>query len=214
MKGGLVVFDLDGTLIDSSADLRSALNAALARLHPGTPPLTHEEVRSMIGEGALRLVAKALRAVGRDDLPQDALPVFLDCYRERLLDETRLYPGVRETLAALGDRPLAVLTNKPGDFSRTIVEGLGIGGFFARVWGGGDVPAKKPDPAGLRRLIAETGAAAGEAVMVGDSAIDVATGRAAAVRTVGVTYGFDPEGLRAEAPDVLIDRLPDLLAHV
>jgi phosphoglycolate phosphatase len=214
VRGGLVVFDLDGTLIDSSADLRSALNAALDRLHPGTPPLTHEEVRSMIGEGALRLVAKALRAVGRDDVPGDALPVFLDCYRERLLDETRLYPGVRETLEALGDRPLAVLTNKPGDFSRTIVNGLGIGGFFARVWGGGDVPAKKPDPLGLRRLLEETRARAAQSVMVGDSAIDVATGRAAAVRTVGVTYGFDPEGLRAQEPDVLIDRLPDLLEHL
>jgi phosphoglycolate phosphatase len=214
VTGGLVVFDLDGTLIDSSADLRSALNAALDRLHPGTPPLTPGEVRSMIGEGALRLVTKALRAVGRDDVPTEALPVFLECYRERLLDETRLYPGVRETLEALRGRPLAVLTNKPGDLSRTIVEGLGIAGFFGRVCGGGDVPAKKPDPGGLLRLIEDAGTRADGAVMVGDSAIDVATGRAAAVRTVGVTYGFDPDGLRAVGPDVLIDRLPDLLGHV
>jgi phosphoglycolate phosphatase len=214
VTGGLVVFDLDGTLIDSRADIGSGLNEALDRVHPGTPPLTPEQVRSMIGEGALLLVTKALRATGHGDAPRDVLPVFLDCYRERLLDETRLYPGVRETLEALRGRPMAVLTNKPGDLSRTIVRGLGIDGFFGRVCGGGDVPEKKPDPGGLRRLIQEAGARAEESVMVGDSPIDVATGRAAAVRTVGVTYGFDPEGLRAAGPDVLIDRLPDLLDHL
>jgi phosphoglycolate phosphatase len=214
VKGGLVVFDLDGTLIDSVADLASALNATLDRLHPGTPPLPVPEVRTMIGEGALLLITKALRAVGHGDVPGDALPVFLDCYRRHLLDETRLYPGVLETLQALRGRPLAVLTNKPGDLSRAIVDGLGIGRFFARVCGGGDVPAKKPDPGGLRRLLEETGSDAGDAVMVGDSAIDVQTGRAADVRTVGVTYGFDPQGLRAQEPDVLIDRMPELLDHL
>jgi phosphoglycolate phosphatase len=214
VKGGLVVFDLDGTLIDSVADLASALNATLDRLHPGTPPLPVPEVRTMIGEGALLLITKALRAVGQGDVPQDALPVFLDCYRQHLLDETRLYPGVLETLEALRGRPLAVLTNKPGDLSRAIVDGLGIGRFFARVYGGDDVPARKPDPGGLRRLLEETGSDAADAVMVGDSAIDVQTGRAADVRTVGVTYGFDPHGLRAQAPDVLIDRMPELLDHL
>ena len=109
---------------------------------------------------------------------------------------------MRETLEALAAGPLAVLTNKPGDFSRTIVDGLGIGPASSRrVCGGGDVPAKKPDPVGLRRLIAEAGGDSRRGpTMVGDSAIDVATGRAAAVRTVGVTYGFDPEGLRARRP--------------
>jgi phosphoglycolate phosphatase len=214
VTAGLVVFDLDGTLVDSRADIGSGLNAALARVHPGTPPLSAEQVRSMIGEGALLLVTKALRETGHDDAPQEVLPVFLDCYRERLLDETRLYPGVLETLQALEGRPMAVLTNKPGDLSRTIVEGLGIARFFGAVCGGGDGPAKKPDPAGLRRLIEEARARADGTVMVGDSAIDVATGRAAAVRTVGVTYGFDPEGTRAARPDVLIDRLPELLEHV
>jgi phosphoglycolate phosphatase len=214
VRGGLVVFDLDGTLVDSRADIGKGLNAALQRVHPGTPPLTAEQVRSMIGEGALLLVTKALRATGCDGPPQDVLPVFLECYREHLLDETRLYPGVRETLEALDGRPLAVLTNKPGDLSRAIVDGLGIARFFARVVGGGDGPAKKPDPEGLRRLVEEAGGGASRATMVGDSAIDVATGRAAAVRTVGVTYGFDPEGVRAARPDVLIDRLPALIEHV
>jgi phosphoglycolate phosphatase len=214
VTGGLLVFDLDGTLVDSRADIRSGLNEALDRIHPGTPPLTPEEVRSMIGEGALLLVTKALRATGHDDAPRDVLPVFLDCYRKRLLDETRLYPGVQETLEALSGRPMAVLTNKPGDLSRTIVDGLGVGRFFGRVVGGGDLATKKPDPEGLRLLMQEAGVRPAETTMVGDSAIDVRTGRAAGARTVGVTFGFDPEGVRAVGPDVLIDRWPDLLDHL
>jgi phosphoglycolate phosphatase len=142
------------------------------------------------------------------------LPVFLDCYRKRLLDETRLYPGVLETLEALDGRPMAVLTNKPGDLSRTILDGLGVARFFARVVGGGDLPTKKPDPEGLRLLMDAAGAQPAETSMVGDSAIDVRTGRAAGARTVGVTFGFDPEGVRAEAPDVVLDAFPELLGRV
>lgn len=214
MTGGLVVFDLDGTLADSRADIRSGLNAALDRVRPGTPPLSPEEVRAMIGEGALRLVTRALRARGLDEAPADVLPEFLACYRERLLDETRLYPGVLETLEALAPRPMAVLTNKPGDLSRALVDGLGIARFFARVVGGGDGPPKKPDPAGLRLLMDQAAARPEETTMVGDSAIDVRTGRAAGARTVGVTFGFDPEGVRAEAPDLLLDRFPELVGRV
>jgi phosphoglycolate phosphatase len=201
----LVVFDLDGTLIDSSRDLAAALNQTLDRLHPGTPPLSVDQVRAMIGDGALKLITRGLRAVGLRDAPQDALPVFLDCYATRLLEETRLYPGVREMLEALSSRHLAVLTNKPGDFSRTILEGLGVARFFRRIYGGGDLPAKKPDPVGLHRLLTEAGVEPVRAVMVGDSAIDVRTGRAAGVRTIGVRYGFDTDGLRQEPPDLLVD---------
>jgi phosphoglycolate phosphatase len=208
----LVVFDLDGTLIDSSRDLAAALNQTLERLHPGTPALSVDEVRAMIGDGALKLITRGLRAVGLRDAPRDALPVFLDCYRTRLLEETRLYPGVLQMLEALASRYLAVLTNKPGDFSRAILEGLGVARFFRRVYGGGDLPAKKPDPVGLHRLLAEAGVAPGLAVMVGDSAIDVRTGRAAGVRTIGVCYGFDTEGLRQEPPDLLVDDARELIA--
>jgi phosphoglycolate phosphatase len=210
----LVVFDLDGTLIDSSRDLAAALNQTLDRLHPGTPALSVDEVRSMIGDGALKLITRALRATGLPDAPKDALPVFLECYGARLLEETILYPGVRETLEALAPRHLAVLTNKPGDFSRAILEGLGVAPFFRRVYGGGDLPDKKPHPVGLHRLLAEAGVAAGRAVMVGDSAIDVRTGRAAGVRTIGVRYGFDAEGLRQEPPDVLVDDARELIGLV
>jgi phosphoglycolate phosphatase len=206
----LVVFDLDGTLIDSARDLAASVNAALERLAPGTPPVPPERVRTFIGDGAGTLVARTLAAAGVDITTEQALPVFLECYSARLLDTTALYPGVAEALDALQDRRLAVLTNKPGDMSRTILAGLGVAGRFARICGAGDVPAKKPDPAGLQMLLAEAGIGPQAAVLVGDSAIDVRTGRAAGVRTVGVTYGLDPGSLRATPPDLLVDDLREL----
>jgi phosphoglycolate phosphatase len=206
----LVVFDLDGTLIDSAGDLASSVNATLQRLSPGTPAVPIETVRRFVGDGAAMLVARTLAAVGMN-VPKDvALPVFLECYRARLLDTTVLYPGVREALDALGDRTLAVLTNKPGDMSRRILEGLGVADRFALIRGAGDVPAKKPDPAGLRMLIEEAGTLPSATVMVGDSAIDVRTGRAAGVLTVGVTYGLDPASLQGALPDLLIADLREL----
>jgi phosphoglycolate phosphatase len=206
----LVVFDLDGTLIDSARDLAASVNAALERLAPGTPPVPPERVRTFIGDGAGTLVARTLAAAGVDITTEQALPVFLECYSARLLETTALYPGVAEALDALQDRRLAVLTNKPGDMSRTILAGLGVAGRFARICGAGDVPAKKPDPAGLQMLLAEAGVGPQAAVLVGDSAIDVRTGRAAGVRTIGVTYGLDPGSLRATPPDLLVDDLREL----
>ena len=206
----LVVFDLDGTLVDSTQDLATAVNAALARVAPGTLPLPIDTVRAYIGNGAGVLITRSLEAAGLPLRPEDVLAVFLDCYRGCLLDTTRLYPGVREALDSLADRTLAVLTNKPGDMSRTILAGLEVAGRFAQIYGGGDVPGRKPDPAGLLRLMAETGVAPRETVIVGDSAVDVRTGRAADVRTVGVTYGLDPESLTADPPDHLIHDLRDL----
>jgi phosphoglycolate phosphatase len=210
----LVVFDLDGTLVDSARDLASAVNAMLQGLAPGIPPLPEAEVRGFIGEGARLLVSRSLARAGLPHPPEHALPVFMECYRARMLDTTRPYPGVAETLDALDSHTLAVLTNKPGDLSRAILDGLGLGGRFARVYGGGDLPARKPDPAGLVRIMADTGLAPAATLMVGDSAIDVLTGRAAGVFTVGVTYGFAPESLRATPPDVLIHDLRALPAVV
>lgn len=210
----LVVFDLDGTLIDSAGDLAASVNAALQRLSPRTPPVPIETVRTFIGDGAAMLVTRTLAAAGMN-VPKDvALPVFLECYRSRLLDTTVLYPGVSEALDALGDRTLAVLTNKPGDMSRRILEGLGVACRFAFIRGAGDVPARKPDPAGLRMLLDEAGIPAPAAVMVGDSAIDVRTGRAAGVLTVGVTYGLDPASLQGAPPDLLIGDLRELAARL
>ena len=208
----LVVFDLDGTLIDSSQDLATAVNRALALVAPGSPALSLESVRGMIGEGARNLVAKSLAAAGIASTPEELLPVFLECYSECLLDRTQPYPGVREALDLLDGCALAVLTNKPGEMSRRILEGLGLRERFFRVYGGFDLPSRKPDPEGFRLLLDEARARAEDAVMVGDSAIDVRTGRAAGVRTVGVSYGFDPLSLEREPPDALIADLRELPA--
>jgi phosphoglycolate phosphatase len=209
-RRSLVVFDLDGTLVDSSRDLAGAVNEALAALAPGTPPIPEAEVRSFIGDGARILIERSLRRAGLARPPAPRLPLFLERYRRRLLDTTRLYPGVAEGLDRLRDRTLAVLTNKPGDLSRTILEGLGVAARFARILGGGDVPGRKPDPAGLRQLLAGLGVSAEDAVFVGDSAIDVRTARAAGVASAGVLWGFDPASLQAEPPDLLLRDLREL----
>ena len=209
-RAGLVVFDLDGTLIDSSADLAAAVNATLARVAPAAPALPLERIRSFVGHGAGALVQRTLAEAGLPLRAEDVLPVFLEVYRGHLLDTTRLYPGVAEALKDLEGYSLAVLTNKPGDMSRAILEGLGVARRFTRICGPEDVPARKPDPAGLRQLMEEARATPGETAMVGDSPVDVRTGRAAGVLTIGVSYGLDPEGLRAEPPDVTLDDLREL----
>jgi phosphoglycolate phosphatase len=208
----LLVFDLDGTLVDSSRDLTAATNAALRQVAPGSAQLPLAAVISFVGEGARVLVERSLRHAGLPLSADDVLPVFLDCYAARLLDTTRLYPGIDEALVGLRSRTLAVLTNKPGEFSRTILEGLGVAGRFARILGAGDVVARKPDPAGLRQLMAELAARPEETAMIGDSATDVATARAAGVQAVGVGWGLDPAGLRAARPDRLLEHPRELLA--
>jgi phosphoglycolate phosphatase len=206
----LIVFDLDGTLVDSSRDLAAAVNVTLDRVAPGTAPLPLDEVRSFIGEGAGRLIARSLARAGLVLAPEAVLPVFLDCYGQRLLDTTRPYPGIVEALDALRPRTLAVLTNKPGAMSRSILDGLALSARFLRVYGGGDFPTRKPDPQGLRRLLEDAAVEPQEAVLVGDSAIDVLTARAAGVRSVGVAWGFDRASLDRERPDVLVDTAADL----
>jgi phosphoglycolate phosphatase len=208
----LVVFDLDGTLVDSCRDLASAVNRALATVAPGHPPLPLQTVRSFVGDGAAMLVSRSLAQAGLAIPVETVLPVFLDCYGGVLLDTTLPYPGVPEALQALSDRMLAVLTNKPGDMSRTILEGLGLSQHFFGIVGGGDVAGKKPDPGGLRALMSAAGASARETVMVGDSAVDVATARAAGTRVVGVTYGLAPASLEIDPPDLLIDDMRTLPA--
>jgi len=203
---GLLVFDLDGTLVDSSRDLAAATNAALARVAPGRPEIPLDVVCSFVGEGARLLVERSLRHAGLDLSPDDVLPVFFECYGERLLDTTVLYPGMAEALDALSGRKLAVLTNKPGPFSRRILEGLEVAPRFARIWGAGDVPARKPDPVGLLRLIEDLDESREATWMIGDSAVDVRTARAAGVRMAGVAWGLDFAGVRRETPDRIVHR--------
>jgi phosphoglycolate phosphatase len=208
----LLVFDLDGTLVDSVRDLAVAANEAIATVAPGSAVVPLEAVVSYVGEGARLLVERCLRHAGLDLAPETVLPVFFETYGRHLLDTTGLYPGIAPALDALSGATLAVLTNKPGDFSRTILEGLGVASRFARVWGYGDVPARKPDPSGLLRLIDELGATPADTWMIGDSTIDVRTARAAGVRACGVTWGLDPAGVRAATPDVLVDSAAGLVS--
>lgn len=203
----LIIFDLDGTLVDSKLDLAHSVNAS--RGHMGLPPLDHELVYSYVGNGAPVLIRRALGPEATQAEVEHALEFFLAYYHEHKLDYTHLYPGVRESLDRLRDAGLAmaVLTNKPVRISQAILDGLGVGAHFFRVYGGNSFDQKKPHPMGVERLIAEADATREGTLLVGDSAVDVRTARNAQVRSAGVTYGFQPESLMAEPPDYLMDRM-------
>jgi phosphoglycolate phosphatase len=205
----LLVFDLDGTLVDSQRDLTEAVNATRAWM--GLAPLTQENVSRYVGNGAPVLVQRALPDASEEDWSR-GLQYFLEYYREHMLDSTTLYPGVREALDQLhaAEVPLAVLTNKPIRFTLQMLEGLQLDLHFFRVYGGNSFPEKKPHPMGLDALIAEACAARESTVMVGDSAVDVETARNAGVRACGVRWGFQPESFVASPPDFLIDDLREL----
>ena len=185
----LAVFDLDGTLIDSRRDLATAANAVVSEL--GGRPLSEEAVGNMVGEGAGVLVRRALTAAG---LPADtpgALDLFLVRYDEHLLDHTRPYDGTIEMLRTLSARmPLAVLTNKPQHATDRLLDALDLRRYFADVVGGDTVRGRKPDPAGLLSLAFRADAQPEQTVMVGDSPIDLETGRRAGTHVCLVTYGF------------------------
>jgi phosphoglycolate phosphatase len=210
----LLIFDLDGTLIDSKQDLANSVNAALA--HLGREQLPDELIQSYVGNGAPVLIRRALGADASDELAAQALEFFLAYYRGHLLDNTYLYDGVRESLDRFREAGLlqAVLTNKPVGPSRKIVDGLGLSDHFLSVYGGNSFEEKKPHPMGVETLLAEAGVTAGETLFVGDSSVDVKTARNAGVKVAGVTYGFKPESLDEHPPDLLFDSMPALADHV
>jgi phosphoglycolate phosphatase len=210
----LVIFDLDGTLIDSSIDLANSVNATRANL--GLPPLENQIVYSYVGNGAPVLIRKALGPEYSEKVVEDALMYFLGYYREHMLDNTVLYPGVREALDRFRSAgiPMAVLTNKPVRFSEAIVDGLGLTSHFIRVYGGNSFDFKKPHPVGVEKLMAESGAGREETVMVGDSGVDVQTARNANITACGVTWGFQPETFTAHPPDFLVDKPGELADRV
>jgi phosphoglycolate phosphatase len=264
----LLIFDLDGTLIDSRLDLIHSINAMLR--HMGRPELPGELIATYVGDGAPTLVRRALQDAVDEPMFQSALDYFLAYYREHKLDHTTVYAGIPEALAGIavvpcgagiraraaeeagpipvhgserpqnlgfsratvgadksvrptqdvgatagasdaGRRLMAVLSNKPVRPSRDIVEALGLGRFFVRVYGGNSFETKKPDPLGARTIMEETGIGPEETMIVGDSAIDVQTGRNAGLWTGGVTYGFAPHTLNDTPPDVLIDTPTELI---
>jgi phosphoglycolate phosphatase len=214
----LVIFDLDGTLIDSRLDLVHSVNAALR--HIGRDPLPDEVIASYVGDGAPILIQRALGGEAVDEaIVRQGLQFFLSYYREHKLDHTTVYAGIQGSLAAIQrgsngmPRKMAVLSNKPVGPSRAIVEALGLGPFFAQVYGGNSFSSKKPDPEGARQLLKELGVRPEQAVIVGDSHVDVETGRNAGMWSVGVSYGFAPHTLQEPPPDVLVDS-PHELAEV
>jgi phosphoglycolate phosphatase len=212
----LVIFDLDGTLIDSRLDLIHSVNATLR--HFKRPELPGDVIASYIGDGAPVLVRRAFGDPRHETDVKEALDYFLAYYRVHKLDHTHVYPGVKEMLRAVSSsngvsRQMAVLSNKPVIPSRAIVEALGLAEFFVHVYGGNSFPTKKPDPQGVRTILRETKARPEETLIVGDSSIDVITGRNAGLWTCGVTYGFAPHTLCEAPPDVTVDS-PQELAEV
>ena len=212
----LVIFDLDGTLIDSRLDLVHSVNAALR--HIGRASLPDDVIASYVGDGAPILIQRALGGEAVDEaVVRRGLQFFLSYYREHKLDHTTVYDGVKESLGAIlrvsngTPRKMAVLSNKPVVPSRAIVEALGLGSFFAQIYGGNSFATKKPDPEGARKLLEENAVRPGEAAMVGDSHVDIETGRSAGLWTVGVNYGFAPHTLQAAHPDVLVDTPRELI---
>ena len=204
----LLIFDLDGTLIDSRLDLVHSVNAMLRHLN--RPELPGEVIASYVGDGAPMLVRRALGDPKNEAVLKEGLEFFLAYYRVHKLDFTHVYEGVKEMLVSIRNsnglrRQMAVLSNKPVVPSRSIVEAFGLAEFFLHVYGGNSFPTKKPDPHGVRSILRETKASPGESLIIGDSSIDVITGRNAGLWTCGVTYGFAPHTLCEAPPDVTVD---------
>lgn len=204
----VLVFDLDGTLIDSETDLANSVNATLK--HLGRAPLSQEQVASYVGQGAARLIEQALGPDATPERCQEGLDYFLKYYREHMLDHTVTYPGVREALAALDGMAMAVLTNKPVRFSERIIQGLGLSRYFRFIYGGNSFDTKKPHPTGMHTLVREFQAEPKQVMIVGDSEVDVLTARNAGTWACGVTYGLGSKRLADCPPDLLLDSLTEL----
>lgn len=206
-----VLFDLDGTLVDSADDLKDALNRLLAenRLRA----LSREEVKGMIGDGVLKLVERGLAAAGADEARAQALVGrFLELYEGNAAAHTQAYPGAVEALEALKQLglPVALVTNKPHAATLEILHALGLANYFGAVVGGDTLPQRKPDPAPLLHAAAQIGAAPAETLMVGDNHHDVRAARSAGMRVAAVTYGYSHVPHADLAADWLIDALAEV----
>ena len=210
MNADLLIFDLDGTLIDSKRDLADSVNAT--RVWGGLPPLSDEIVSSYVGNGAPVLIQRAFPDAGEAVLAE-ALKYFLNYYREHMLDATTLYPGVREGLDRLHEAaaPMAILTNKPVRFSERLIAGLGLDKHFFRIYGGNSFEEKKPHPMGIELLMGEAAADRERTIMVGDSSVDMLTARNARVQACGVSWGFQPETFADVPPNFVIDHMSELV---
>jgi phosphoglycolate phosphatase len=209
----VVVFDLDGTLVDTAVDLAHAVNHCLALAD--RPALSTQTVRNLIGNGARALIQRGLEATGTAPEAQinRLMPDFLNYYRSHLADFSHSYPYVRETLEALLRQGccLGVCTNKPETLARDLLDQLGLTHFFGAILGGDSLPVRKPDPAPLLETIRRLEGTPAQAVMVGDTAVDIATARSARIPVVAVTFGFGGPALTDHAPSIPIDHYSQML---
>lgn len=204
-----LIFDLDGTLIDSKLDLVHSVNATLRELK--RPELPTETISSYIGNGAPVLVAKSLgQDVNPDELAR-ALKFFLSYYEEHKMDNTCAYPGVPEALHKLSAMPMAVLTNKPVRISVRILEALGLAKYFRAIYGGNSFATKKPDPYGANTILGEFNLSPTEAMLVGDSEVDVQTARNSGMLAAIVNYGFGTHDRGTHPSDLYLDCLMDII---
>src|SRR5260370_3911778 len=204
-----LIFDLDGTLIDSKRDLIRSVNATLKEL--GRAQLHEDTISGYIGHGAPQLVGRALGENSTESERERALKFFLAYYEDHKMDSTWAYPGVPEALSHLAAFPMAILTNKPVRISMRILESLGLARYFRAVYGGNSFETKKPDPLGAQTILREFGAAPADAMLIGDSEVDVQTARNAGTFAATVNYGFGTHDRAACPADLYLDRLTDLV---
>ena len=209
-KVDLLIFDLDGTLVDTRVDLANSVNYVLQSL--GRRPQALETIIRNVGDGVRKLLERSLKD-GQEAMMATAITKFNVHYKEHLLDHSQLYPGVKDVLLHFAGKKLAVVSNKPKQFTHTILEGLGLGRRFSHIIGGDSLPTLKPSPEPLRHVMKKVGSNPQDTAMIGDSPSDILAGRAAGTITCAVTYGYRERELLIKAgPDMLIDALPDL-AH-
>lgn len=203
-----LIFDLDGTLIDSKQDLIRSVNAMLREL--GRRELAEETISGYIGHGAPRLMARALGDECTEAERERALEFFLRYYEEHKMDTTCAYPGVGETLEELRAIPMAVLTNKPVRISVRILDAMRLSKYFRLIYGGNSFETKKPDPLGARTILRELSAEPGETLLVGDSEVDVQTARNAGTLAAAVNYGFGVHDRGAYPADIYLEQFGQL----
>lgn len=202
----LIIFDLDGTLIDSSVDITNALNYAIEPY--AFKRLSVSDTIKLVGEGITRLIEKII-GTADEAVKKEVTDRFLNHYTNHILDYTKEYPGVRAALEELNDYKKAVISNKRESLSRAALDGLGLSRHFDLIIGSDSVPERKPSPVPVLKVLSDLGARSEEAVMVGDSNFDIDAGKAAGVRTVAVTYGYRPKEVLMHA-DYMIDRMTEL----
>lgn len=206
----LLIFDLDGTLVDSRVDITNAINHAVKDY--GLGPFSVEKITSMVGRGITKLLEDLLKPY--PEIPiNDVIERFLEHYEKHIIDNTRPYPGAMDVLEELRDYKKVVISNKRENLSKKTLEGLGLLGYFEIVLGSDSTPEKKPSPVPVRRVLEELNVSPHEAAIIGDSDLDIKAGKAAGILTIAVSYGYRPRELLLEADHIIdsIKKLPDLI---